>query len=146
MAYLEKHFQSKFTKWWKIQKNLGYFAGSYAIELKLVKAPKKSLSILSFQAQQLPSLQKATTPIGISKKLSDLDPSLKPCDFISMSDANGLVAVQFYKIRQRKPKFIMIEIDDLITAFKKKQDNNQRQTLTEKECKLIGIEYGFDSK
>lgn len=122
----EKDVQSRFSKWIR----QGFFPQSAAFELKLTKG-NKALSFSGFQEQQLPMLHKAKHGC-VYKKLSDMDPSLKPFDALQICYANSFVVACWY--HERKPiTAYWIDIDH----FLEEQKTSTRKSLTEQRASQL---------
>lgn len=118
-VYNEKKFASEFSKWLRIMKKsvpeplrpTNYWYRSMAVEYKLKKANQHLNFKSHFEPQQLPKLHEAKHGC-IYKKLSDLDPSLKPCDAIQICYSPAYVIVCWYHKGTKNPKHVyMIDID-----------------------------------
>jgi len=116
MSYNERKFTSDFYKWLrKNRDNEDYpFAGeSLAIEYKTLPHKKRLNWKSDMQPQQIPSLHKAKHEC-VYKKLTDLDPGLKPCDSLQVCGAYGLLIVCWYQPRKYKRAYV-IDIDVVIS-------------------------------
>jgi len=123
----EKDFQSKFNRWLKYQNFNAVF------ELKFTK--KKSLSFSLVKEHQILALL-AVKHRKLIYKISDIDQtSRKPFDSFCLSGIDAYVVIMFY--RRANKIFYLIDIDDFL-KFKK---TSKRKSLTEKDCKRIGITY-----
>ena len=131
MPYQEKHFASDFSLWLKTKQLLKF---SFAVEFKLKPYPKRLNFKSDFQPQQIPALLK-TKHQCIYKKLSDMDPSLKPFDALQICNSKSFVAILFYKPRSPKT-FQMIDIDQLQLFA------TTHKSLNQDEAKLI-CDYEF---
>ena len=121
----EKDIQSLFTKW--VRQN---YKESAAWELKVCKQGR-ALAYTAFQPQQIPSLLKAKHEC-IYKKLSDMDPSLKPFDALQICRSKAYVVVVWYKPYCLK-EAVWLDID----AFVHEQETSQRKSLTQERARQI---------
>lgn len=117
--------QSLFSKW--VREN---YNQSAAFELKLCKG-RNALPYNAFQPQQLPMLYKAKHGC-VYKKLSDLDPSLKPFDCLQICYSPAFVVVMWYTPRQPK-EALLIDID----VFLAERDSSLRKSLTEQRAREL---------
>lgn len=127
MSYLESDFQSDFSAWIRKTK----YSFTTAFELKVCKDNKPLGFESSFQPQQLPKLFQAKHGC-VYKKLSDMDPSLKPFDCLQICNARAYVVVLWYAPREPK---IMYWID--IDTFLKEKDSSNRKSLTKQRASEI---------
>ena len=125
MAYTEKNMQTAVNKWLRSY----WQRGSAAFELKICK--KQSLAFSRVLAHQLDGLLNAKHHT-IVKKLSDLDPSLKPFDSFLLTKTEAYVTVLYYQPRKQKEVYF-IDIDD----FLEECANCKRKSLTQKRAKEI---------
>ena len=118
----EKTFQSIFSKW--IKQNYPYSA---VFELKVVDLDKKKSISFSkdFQPHQIPMLQQAKHGC-VYKKLSDIDPSLKPFDSFQCCFVPAFIVILFYQKRKKK---IMYWVD--VDMWLLMQENADRKSATE---------------
>lgn len=125
---LEKHMQSEFCKWIKIEKIPGLF------ELKISHG--NTVSFLKFESQQLPSLWKVYTE-GLYHKESDLGSlSLKPADCWFMKGPAYVVVM--FNIPTNQKEFYLIAIKHVM-AIK----NSGAKSITKKDCEKVGIKKSF---
>jgi len=111
MPHPESKFQSAFTKWLRCKQKENEFLFSFAYELK-VKHKGKRLNFKSdMQPQQIPKLLQAKKGC-LHKKLSDLDPSLKPCDGLNVC-GQGFLIIHWYEPR-KTPVMYWLDIDKVI--------------------------------
>lgn len=97
----EKQLQSLLTSY--LRKGTKNFRYSFVYELK-IKHNNKPLNIKSdLQPQQIPSLIKARTKC-LHKKLSDMDPSLKPFDALQLCNVPAFLICCWYT--PHKPKIL----------------------------------------
>lgn len=115
MAYSEKQFASEFSKFIKENATLHNLDFSMALELKVKEAPKRLNFKTDFQPQQIPYLVQAQNGC-VYKKLSDLDPSLKPFDSVQLCFTPSYAVICWYKPRQYKKVYFIsaIVLKDLI--------------------------------
>jgi hypothetical protein len=115
----------------KVVLNDPFFNHSCAIEYK-TKPFKKRMNYKSdFEPQQLPYLERATTT-RVYKKLSDMDPSLKPFDAFLLVKAKAYVIAGWYKIREYKNVYV-IPIESIL---KHKESN---KSLSEDDAKTLSV-------
>lgn len=122
----ESDAQSRFTKWIR----QGNYNQSAAFELKLAKG-NSALSYSSFQPQQLPMLHKAKHGC-VYKKLSDLDPSLKPFDCLQICNSDAYIIAVWYHERKTLTAY-WIDID----KFLEEQSSSSRKSITEQRAKEL---------
>ena len=136
MSYTERDMQSRFTKWLRNQRRKGNFTHSAVFELKCCKKP--SLGLYDFQEQQLPKLRAATTDKGVYKKLTDLDPGLKPCDAMQVVNSKAYIVIEWYE-KHATHEIVMIEIDDWDEWF----EDADRKSIPKEEAYNIGEVYNI---
>lgn len=122
----ESDMQSKFTAW---MDKSDYYKNA-AWELKLSKE-NNALAFNSFRPQQLPSLYKAKHN-RVFKKLSDMDPTLKPFDCMQVCYAEAWVIAGWHHERKGITAY-WIDIDVFLQA----QKESQRKSITESECATL---------
>ena len=121
----ESDFQTQFSKYNSVKKMHGAF------ELK-DSLGKKSISYKEFtrEEQQLPSLL-ACQKEGIRYKISDADPRLKPCDYISTPPMPGYIAIKF-----PVNKCYIIPVENFIFH---RDRNKKSKSITQAECERICV-------
>lgn len=124
----EADFQSKFTKWAKINST-----ESAAYELKICKT--KSLPFSRIEEHQLLALERAKDGT-IVHKISDMAMGFKPFDCMVLHKAAGYLAIMFYVPRERQ-SFYLIDIETLLDIIK----TSKRKSLTEDVCQRNGSRY-----
>lgn len=129
MPYNEKKFTSEFNKWLREMKKSipeeerlhNFWWKSTALEYKLKPADKYLNFKSHFEPQQLPKLFEAKHGC-VYKKLSDLDPSLKPFDAFQICYSQAFVVVCWYHKGTKNPKHVyMVDIDDIYREMKTKK-------------------------
>lgn len=115
----ESDIQSLFTKY--VRDNHRTTA---AWELKLKKNGEALSFAGDFQPQQLPSLLKAKHGC-VYRKLSDIDPGLKPFDAMQVCQSPAYVVVVWYVPREEKVAY-WIDIDQFMTEARE----SKRKSLT----------------
>ena len=101
VAMKESMLQSKVTKY--LLRTNHHLRFSFPYELK-IKNNNKPLNLKSdLRPQQVPAMIRARKN-KLHKKLTDLDPSLKPCDAMFYYKSPSFIAVCWYT--PRKPKLI----------------------------------------
>jgi hypothetical protein len=127
VAYLEKNFQTEFTKWARNR-----YEGTAAFELKLARGPSLPFSALE-EHQKNALLGVKNAQIGF--KIPDLGVQ-NPFDFFTLCRAPAYVVVQFLTSESSShPKdFYLIDID----AWCKEEETSERKSLTIEQAKKIG--------
>ena len=130
----EKNFQTLFNKFLAEQEGLPFSEKTSAFELKLVKAPQKSLPFDAVKPHQIRALKLAKKKLIY--KISDTGHDQKPFDCFQLVKAQAYVVVLFYTPYANK-FVILIEVDDFI----KEKESSKRKSLTEERAWEIGLKY-----
>lgn len=135
----EKDLQAFMAKYLR-QDNIKHTS---VFEYKIIKHPKKSLNLISdFQPQQIPMLLKAENS-ALYKKLSDLDPTLKPFDAVLIVKAPAYVVALYYTPRKKNRVYFL-----RVGRLKAEIDNNNF-LLDELKAESLAervISYGAEKK
>lgn len=126
VAYLEKDFQTEFSKWLKYN-----FKNTAVFELKLART--KSLPFSAVEEHQINALYNAKHA-HIVHKLPDTGYQ-NPFDCFFLKGVEAYVVVMFTK----QKKFFMIDIDD----FLKEKSFSERKSITEERAQKIGRQYAL---
>ena len=121
VAYLEKDFQTEFSKWLKYN-----FKRTAVFELKLTRT--KSLPFSAVEEHQVNALYNAKHA-HVVHKLPDTGYQ-NPFDCFFLKGSEAYVAVMFMK----QKKFFLIDIDDFMLEKK----CSERKSLTEERAAEIG--------
>jgi penicillin-binding protein-related factor A (putative recombinase) len=127
VAYLEKNFQTEFTKWARNR-----YEGTAAFELKLARGTSLPFSALE-EHQKNALLGVKNAQIGF--KIPDTGYT-NPFDFFTLAGVPAFVVVQFSDPTARThPKdFYLIDID----AWCKEEETSERKSITIEQAKKIG--------
>jgi hypothetical protein len=126
MIYLEKHFQTDFSRWLKI-----IFRETGAFELKLTKTDYLSFdAVKEHQEQALFHVKHSILPY----KIPDDAYSQKPFDCFCLANQKAFVVIMF---NGKSGIFYMIDIDSWLTE----KQNSKRRSLTEERAGQIGKRY-----
>lgn len=99
--YHEADFASDMSKFLKSLPENHPLKISFAVEYKICSSHKRLNFKNGFQPQQLPYLERARISC-VYKKLSDLDPSLKPFDAVQLCFVPSFVSICWYSPRKLK--------------------------------------------
>lgn len=106
MAYLEADFTSDFKSYLKKLPKNHVLKTNAAFEFKLKHVGKRLNFKHDFQPQQLPYLWQTYTDC-VYKKLSDMDPGLKPYDAMQLCFSPAYVVICWYEPRKHKAVYIL---------------------------------------
>lgn len=124
--FLEKDFQSLFTKW--IKKNAW---ASFPYELKISKG--KTVLFSKFEKQQIPALRKSSQEV-LHYKFSDASFGLKPCDGVVFKNSLAYVGIMF-EVNKQQDIAYFIEINDVLNIIE-----DGKKSIKLDDIKNIAIE------
>ena len=130
MPYPESKFQSAFTKWLREQQKEGNFLFSFGYELKVKKTGKRLNFKSDFQPQQLSKL-KQTKDGCVHKKLSDIDPSLKPYDGMNVC-GNAFLIIHWYN-KGKDSYMYWMDVNEVL-LFKK-----YHKSISERDADILNF-------
>ena len=118
----ESDIQTKFNQWLK----RNWYNGTAAFELKIVKAPDKSLPYSAIRDNQYKGLRLAKK--RLIWKLSDEDRREKPFDSFIIQEGQAYVAICWFTPRKQK-SITLIDVEDLMRyrANSSKKSINQHE-------------------
>jgi len=147
--YNEKKFQTDFAAWLRkkqksipiIQRKTNFWHRTMALEYKALPTNKRLNWKSHLQPQQLPSLYKAKHGC-IYKKISDIDPSLKPFDAFQICHSPAFLVVCWFSKAPTLPrtKTVYLLDPDIIL---REIDQYKTKSLTQQRAEEIATLY-FD--
>ena len=133
MAYLEKDFQTDWSKWWKNR-----FKKTGAFELKI--ADGKSLPFDAVEEHQENSCYVAKHG-AFYYKPPDNTGYQNPLDSICLFHELGMIVVMYHAQERGQKKFFMIDIDDWLKEKEKSKEPLARKSLSLERAMEIGQAY-----
>lgn len=127
MPYLEKDFQTDFSKW---VKNIWGMTGAF--ELKV--ATGSSLPFSAVKEHQVAALWMAHMK-GLGYKIPDDSIGQKPFDYFFLAGIDAWVVVMFRSRDRGQKEFFMIPI----FIWMQEDRDSERRSLTEERARMIGV-------
>lgn len=79
-----------------------------------------------------------STGLALYHKISDMPLGFKPCDCVVIARGGGWLVVQYWKPGCRD--FYMVDIEEYVDL---RAERGGRGSLTEEDCKRVGVRYSF---